>query len=67
MNQLSEAGSALYVLHTYNAAVAGDFVGDEFIGAERSLDLRAWMRASVREVRKLSAAALKAVGVTGGP
>ncbi len=30
LNQLNEAGSALYVLHTYNAAVAGNFVGDEF-------------------------------------
>ena len=30
LNQLNEAGSALYVLHTYNAAVARNFVGDEF-------------------------------------
>ena len=67
INQLNEAGAALYVQHKYNAAVAENFVGDEFFGADRKLDMKARMRASVKEVQKLSADAKKAVGTAGGP
>ncbi len=51
----------------YNAAVAEKFAWDEFFGAERKLDLKDRMRASVKEVLKLSADAKKAVGSAGGP
>ena len=42
-------------------------MGDEFFVADRKLDTKARMRASVKEVQKLSADARKAVGVAGGP
>ncbi len=64
---MNEAGAALYVHHKYNAAVAENFVGDEFFGADRKLDMKARMRVSVKEVQKLSAYAKKAVGAAGGP
>ena len=51
----------------YNAAVADNFAGDEFFGADRKLDMKARMKASVKEVQKLSADAKKAVGAMGGP
>ncbi len=47
---MNEAGAALYVQHKYNAAVADNFAGDEFFGADRKLDLKARMKASVKEV-----------------
>jgi len=67
INQLNEAGSALYVQHKYNSAVVENFVEDELFGAERKQDLKNMMRAFVKEVQKLSAEARKVVGVTGGP
>jgi len=42
-------------------------VGDEFFGADRKLDMKARMRASVKEVQKLSSDAKRVVGVAGGP
>ena len=50
-----------------NATVAENFAWDEFFGAERKLDLKDRIRASVKEVQKLSADAKKAVGLSGGP
>ena len=50
LNQLNEAGSALYVHHKYNNAVAENFVGDEYFGAERKQGVKERMRASVKEV-----------------
>jgi len=67
MNQMSEAGATPYLLHKYNAAVAENITGDEFFGADRKLNMKARMRASVKEVKKLSADAKKAVGIAGGP
>jgi hypothetical protein len=67
INQINEAGAALYVHHKYNSAVDEKFVEDEFFGVDRKLDMKARMRASVKEIRKLSADAKKAVGVAGGP
>ncbi len=64
---MNEASAALYVQHKCNDAVAENFVGDEFFGADRKLDMKARMRASVKEVQKLSADAKKAVGAAGGP
>jgi hypothetical protein len=55
------------VQHEYNSVVAENFMGNEFFGADRKLDMKARMRASVKEVQKLSEDAKKAVGVTGGP
>ena len=55
------------MLHKYNAVVAENFDGDEFFGADRKLDVKARMRASVKEVQKLSADAKQAVGSAGGP
>ncbi len=55
INMMSEAGAVLYVQHTYSAAVADNFAGDEFFGADRKLDMKAMMKASVKEVQKLSA------------
>jgi hypothetical protein len=55
------------VLHQYNAEVAENFARCEFFGADRKLDMKARMRASMKEVQKLSADAKKAVGSTGGP
>jgi hypothetical protein len=42
--------------------VSSALVGDEFFGADRKLDMKARMRAYVKEVQKLSADAKKAVG-----
>jgi hypothetical protein len=64
---MNEAGAALYVQYKYNSAVADNFAGDEFFAADRKLDMKARMKASVKEVQKLSADAKKAVGATGGP
>ena len=47
--------------------VARNFAWGEFFGAERKLDLKYKMKASVKEVQKLSADAKKVVGVSGGP
>jgi len=65
INQMNEAGATFYVMHKYNAAVAENFDGDEFFGADRKLDMKAMMRASVEEIQKLSADAKKAVGSAG--
>ncbi len=54
-------------MHKLNSAVEENFAGDEFFGADRKRDMKARMRASVKEVQKLSADAKKAVGVAGGP
>ncbi len=62
-----EPGAALYVHPKYNSAVADNFAGDEFFGADGKLDMKARMKASVKEIHKLSADAKKAVGATGGP
>jgi hypothetical protein len=67
LNQLNEAAFALYIRHKYNKAVEENFVGDDFFGADRKLPLKERMRASVKEVQKLSAQAKAAVGVAGGP
>ncbi len=62
---LSELGARAN--ETNEAAVAENFVGDEFFGADRKLDMKTRRRASVKEVQKLSADAKKAVGSAGGP
>ncbi len=54
-------------MHMYNSAVAENFAGDELFGADRKLDMKARMRASVKQVQKLSADAKKAVASAGGP
>ncbi len=64
---MNEAVATLYVLHKYNAEVAENFAGDEFFGVDRKLDMKARMRASVKEVQKLSVDAKKAVGFEGSP
>ncbi len=66
LNQLNEAAFALYIRHKYNKAMEEDFVGDDFFGADRKLPLKERMRASVKEVRKLSAQVKAAVGNAGG-
>jgi hypothetical protein len=50
-----------------NAAIAEIFAWGEFFGAEQKKYLKGRMRASVKEVQKLSAKAKKAVGSVGGP
>ena len=50
INMRNEAGAALYVQHKYNSAVEENFAGDEFFGADRKLDMKARMKASVKEV-----------------
>jgi len=35
MNQLHEVGCALYTRHMYNQSVVDNFLGDEYVGAER--------------------------------
>jgi hypothetical protein len=67
INQMNEADATLYVLHKYNAAVAKKIAWDELFGADCKLDMKARMRASVKEVQKLSTDAKKAVGIAGGP
>jgi len=44
-----------------------NFVGDEFVGAERKLPLKDMMATSVKEAQKLSAQAKSAVGLAGAP
>ena len=63
LNQLHEAGCALYIKYRYNQAVVDNFLGDEFVGAERKQPLKERMATSVKEVQKQTAQALKAVGV----
>jgi hypothetical protein len=67
MNQLHEAGCALYIRHTYNQVVVENFVGDEFVGAERKLPLKDTMLTYMKKVQKLSALAKSAIGLAGGP
>ena len=67
LNQLHEAGCALYIRHRYNQAVVDNFLGDEYAGAERKQPLKERMAASVKEVQKLSQAVKTAVGIAGGP
>ncbi len=45
----------------------GELHWEEFFGTERKLDLKDKMKASVKEVHKLSADAKMAVGSAGGP
>ena len=40
--------------HMYNQAVVDNFLGDEYVGAERNQPLKERMAASVKEVHKLS-------------
>jgi hypothetical protein len=47
--------------------VVDNFLGDEFVGAERKQPLKERMSISVKEVQKLTTYALKAVGNAGGP
>jgi len=67
LNQLHEVGCALYIKYRYNQTVVDNLLGDEFIGAERNQPLKERMATSVKEVQKLTAHALKAVGNAGGP
>ena len=67
MNQLHEAGCAIYKKYRYNQVVVDNFLGDEFVGAERKQPLKKRMTTSVKEVHKLTAQALKAVGNARGP
>ena len=54
LNQLHEAGCALYIKYRYNQVVVDNFLGDEFIGAERKQPLKERMATSVKEVQKLT-------------
>ncbi len=67
LNQLHEAGCALYIKYRYNQAVVDIFLGHEFVGVERKQPLKERMATSVKEVHKLTAQVLKAVGNAGGP
>ena len=67
LNQLHEAGCALYIKYMYNQAVVDNFLGDKFVGAERKQPFKERMATSVKEVQKLTAQALKEVGNAGGP
>jgi hypothetical protein len=67
LNQLHEAGCALYIWHKYNEAVVDNFLDDEYVGAERKQPLKERMAASVKEVQKLSHQAKTDVGIAGGP
>ncbi len=40
MNQLDEGDCALFIRHKYNQVVVDNFVGNEFLGAERKLSLK---------------------------
>ncbi len=64
---MHEASCALYIRHKYNQADVDNFLGDEFVGAERKLPLKDMMATSVKEVKKLSAQAKCAVKIAGGP
>jgi hypothetical protein len=54
MNQLHEAGCALYIKYRYNQAVVDNFLGDVFVGAKRKQPLKERMATSVKEVQKLT-------------
>ncbi len=64
---MHEAGCALYIKYRYNQVVVDNFLGDEFVGAERKQPLKERLATSVKEVRKQTARALKVVGNAGGP
>jgi hypothetical protein len=67
LNQLHEASCAMYIRHMYNQVVFDNFLGDEYVGAERKQPLKERMAASVKEVHKLSHQAKDVVGIAGGP
>ncbi len=48
-------------------AIVDNFLGDEYVEAERKQPLKERMATSVKEVHKLSAQAQKVVGNAGGP
>ncbi len=57
----------MYIKYRYIQAVVDNFLGDEFVGAERKQPLKERMATSVKEVQKQTAPSLKAVGNAGGP
>ena len=50
MNQLHEDGCAMYIRHMYNHVVVENFMGGEYVGAERKQPLKERMATSVKEV-----------------
>ena len=60
LNQPHEDGCDLYIKYWYNQAVVDNFIGDEFVGAERKQPLKERMATPVKEVHKLTAQTLKA-------
>ena len=63
----SRSGCALYMRHMYNQAIVDNFIGDEYVVAERKQPLMKRMATSVKEVQRLSAHAKAATGNAGGP
>ena len=67
LTEIHEASCALYIRHKYNQAVVDNFLGDEYVGAERKQPLKERMATSGMEVEKLTAQAHKVVGKVRGP
>jgi len=51
---LHEVGCALYIKYRYNQVVIDNFLGYEFVGAERKQLLKERMSTFVKEVQKLT-------------
>ena len=66
-NELHVATYAMYIKHHYNPAVVENFLGDEFLGTDRSAPMKQRMRTSTKEVHKLSVQANATVGNAGSP
>ena len=64
---MHEPGCAVYTRQMYNQAVLDNFMGDEYVGAERKQPLKERMATSVNGVQKLTAQAKAATGHNGGP
>ncbi len=57
----------MYINYRYNHVVVDNFLGHEFVEAERKQPLKERMATLVKEMQKQTAQALKAVGNAGGP
>ncbi len=65
LNYVHEASHAVYFKHVYNNTVAEIFLGNELIGADRTVPVEDKVDKAVKRVQKLLAAAKAAVGLTG--
>jgi hypothetical protein len=67
LNEIHEVACALYIKHTYILGVVDSFVGGEYFGEDMSNVLKDRMGQAVKELQKLSAASMAAIGNISSP